>query len=195
MVNSIYRYAPLLWRSIRIQCFIEFCSRSLKLCPGKCISNGSLFGRLSNCTAALQHWFWSNDLLLNPDKSEASFFGTKPGLRKPGLQSSIFVAGCPIAVSERLKILGVMFDSSLSFDDHVNAVVRACNYHFRSLRYIRHSVPRDIANTLACSIAGSRIDYCNALLRREHRQTTAITKRTSTSRLRYRRAKVTRLGP
>ena len=60
-------------------------------------------------------------------------------------------------------IHGVMLDSSLSFDNHVNAVVRACNYNLRSLRYIRHSVTRDIANTLACSIAGSRIDYCNAL--------------------------------
>ena len=57
-----------------------------------------------------------------------------------------------------------MLDSSLSFDDHVNAVVRACNFHIRSLRYIRHSVTRNIANTLVCSIAGSRIDYCNALL-------------------------------
>ena len=26
----------------------------------------SNFDRLSNCTAALQHWFWSNDILLNP---------------------------------------------------------------------------------------------------------------------------------
>ena len=103
-------------------------------------------------------------VLLNPDKSKAAFFGTNPGLRKPGLPSSISVAGCPIAVLERLKILGVMLDSSLSFDDHVNAVVQACNYHIRSLRYIRHSVTRDIMNTLACSIAGSRIDYCNALL-------------------------------
>ena len=67
-------------------------------------------------------------------------------------------------MSDRLKILGVMLYSSLSFDDHVNAVVRACNYHLRSLRYIRHSVIRDIANILACSIAGARIDYCNALL-------------------------------
>ena len=89
----------------------------------------SNFDRLSNCSPALQHWFWSNDLLLNPDRSEAEFFGTKPDLRKPGLPSSISVTDCPIAVSERLKILGVMLDSSLSFDDHVNAVVRACNYH------------------------------------------------------------------
>ena len=31
IVNSIYRYAPLLWRSIRIQSFIEFCSRACKV--------------------------------------------------------------------------------------------------------------------------------------------------------------------
>ena len=31
IVNSIYRYAPLHWRSIRIQSFIEFCSRASKV--------------------------------------------------------------------------------------------------------------------------------------------------------------------
>ena len=73
----------------------------------------------------LQCWFWINDFL-NPDKSEAAFIGTKSGLRKPGLPASICVAGCPIAVSERLKILGVSFDSTLSFDNDVSKVVRAC---------------------------------------------------------------------
>ena len=31
VVNSIYRYTPLLWRSIRIQSVIEFCSRTSKV--------------------------------------------------------------------------------------------------------------------------------------------------------------------
>ena len=38
------------------------------------------------------------------------------------------------------------------------------NYHVRALRHLRRSLTKDVANTLACSIVGSRIDYCNALL-------------------------------
>ena len=55
-------------------------------------------------------------------------------------------------------------DSIISFDDHVDKVVRACNYHLRSLRSLRRSLTFDVANTLDCSSTGSRIDYCNALL-------------------------------
>ena len=29
---------------------------------------------LEKCTTRVQYWFWSNDLLLNPDKSEVHFF-------------------------------------------------------------------------------------------------------------------------
>ena len=47
---------------------------------------------------------------------------------------------------------------------HVNNVVRSFNFHLRALRHIRHSSPRDIANTTACCIVGSKLDYCNALL-------------------------------
>ena len=34
----------------------------------------------------------------------------------------------------------------------------------RSLRYIRRLIDQDTANTLACSIVASRLDYCNAVL-------------------------------
>ena len=37
-------------------------------------------------------------------------------------------------------------------------------FHIRALRHVRKSLPDDVAKTVACSIVGSRIDYCNALL-------------------------------
>ena len=38
--------------------------------------------KLSQFTIALQHWFWINSLLLNPDKSDVAFYGTRPGLKR-----------------------------------------------------------------------------------------------------------------
>ena len=46
----------------------------------------------------------------------------------------------------------------------VNAIARACNYHIWALRHIRRLITVDIAKTLACSIVGDRLDYCNSLL-------------------------------
>ena len=59
--------------------------------------------------------------------------------------------------------------SALSFDDHITDVVRACNFHIRALRRIRtylltYRTYRDAANTVACSMVSSRLDYCNAVL-------------------------------
>ena len=63
------------------------------------------------------------DVLLNPNKSDVALYGTRPGLKRSGLPSSISIAGCAINVSERLKILGVTLDVTLSFDDYITSVV------------------------------------------------------------------------
>ena len=78
--------------------------------------------------------------------------------------NSVTVAGCIISISDRLKILGITLDATLSFDEHIATVVKACNYHLRVLRHICRCITQDIASTIACSIIGSRIDYCNGLL-------------------------------
>ena len=54
--------------------------------------------------------------------------------------------------------------SELSFDDHITSVVRACNFHIRAMRHIRHLLNQDAENTIACSIVCSRLDYYNTVL-------------------------------
>ena len=125
---------------------------------------GDSISRLVGCVESLQTWFWHNNLLLNPDKSDVIFFGTHQRLRSSNLPSSIQIAGNAIHVSLDVKILGVKLDQRLTYSDHVNEVVRACNYHLRALRRIRRYMPMDTARTIAFSIVGSRIDYCNSLL-------------------------------
>ena len=117
-----------------------------------------------NYHSAPLHCSTGNSLLLNPDKSDVTFYGTRPGLKRVDPINSVTVAGCAITISDRLKILGVTLDATLSFDEHIATVVKACNYHLRALCHIRRCITQDIASTIACSIVGSRIDYCNELL-------------------------------
>ena len=49
-------------------------------------------------------------------------------------------------------------------DKHVSMVARSCNYHAQAIRHIRHLLTMELAQTLACSLILSRIDYCNAVL-------------------------------
>jgi len=46
------------------------------------------------------------------------------------------VAGVVLPVAEDIKVLGVVLDWRLTFDKHVSAVARSCNYmHRRSATY------------------------------------------------------------
>ena len=78
--------------------------------------------------------------------------------------SEMSVAGSCVVVSESLKLLGVTFDRTMSFDKHVSSVVRACNFHMSGLRHFRSLVSDEVAHQIAYSIVGSRLDYCNSLL-------------------------------
>jgi len=40
---------------------------------------------------------------------------------------------------------------------------RKYDFHLQSLRQLRSSLPRDVAQSVACAIIGSRLDYCNSL--------------------------------
>ena len=65
----------------------------------------------------------------------------------------------------RIWSLGVVLDRRLTFHKHVSIVARSCNsYHAQAIRHIRHLLTTELAQTLACSLILSRIDYCNAVL-------------------------------
>jgi len=63
-----------------------------------------------------------------------------------------------------ILILGVTLDTAVTFDKHITNVTRCCHYHIRALRHIRPLLTLDTAKTIAASIVGSRLDYCNSLL-------------------------------
>lgn len=90
--------------------------------------------------------------------------GTRQHVTKFYKSSGLAVSDVVIPFVAKPKVLGVTLDSHLSFDDHITGVVRACNYHLRALHHIRHLIDREAANTMACSIVCSRLDYCNSVL-------------------------------
>ena len=81
------------------------------------------------------------------------------------------IADSNILVHDHLKILGVIIDKKFTIITQAQSIVKSCNYHIQALRRIRHLLSRDIANTIACSIVGSRLDYCNSLF---HGSTEAV---------------------
>jgi len=103
-------------------------------------------------------------MLLNPDKSEVMLIASPSVAKTFADGSGVAVAGSPITFTVKLKSLGVTLDKTLSFDEHVKNVVKASNFHIKALRHVRPLLNKSIANTVACSIVTTRLDYCNSLL-------------------------------
>lgn len=120
--------------------------------------------RLSACTSVVKTWYLHNDLLLNDDKSDVIILGTGHQLKAVNDITSVPVADVHLPVATQFKSLGVVIDSRLTFAQHASSVVKSCHYHLRALKHIRQLLSQRSAETLACSLISSRLDYCNSLL-------------------------------
>ena len=121
-------------------------------------NTGSGVSVLAACTSDVRLWYLQNGLQLNPDKSEALIVGTSPQLRQ------VTVAGVDLPVAADIKVLGVVLDQRLTFDKYAKSVAKSCNYDAQAIRHIQQLLILELAQTLACSLILSKIDYCNALL-------------------------------
>ena len=119
--------------------------------------------KTEDCVAALQLWFAQNGLALNPDKSEAILLSTAGRAKSLSLLNTICAAGAKVCLADKVRLLGVTLVASLIFNTHVKNVCRAAFYHTRALRHIRPSLTEEMANSVACSLMQSRLDYANAL--------------------------------
>jgi len=60
--------------------------------------------------------------------------------------------------------LGVIIDSKLTMESHVQSIARSCFYQLRQLRSIQQSLTANARRLLAVAFIASRVDYCNAVL-------------------------------
>jgi len=107
--------------------------------------------------------------------------GTPAQLRSATNNTTVDVAGSTLPVASKLKSFGVTTDSNLRFDSHARNVAKACNFHTHALRHVRSLLTDDVAQTVACSIVTSRLDYCNALLSGKVVKTHALPRALSSS--------------
>ena len=122
----------------------------------------SLVSSTQSCISQLKSWMTVNKLKLNEDKTEMILISSpKSNLTLP---SSVDLNGCSVTISSSVRNLGVTFDQSLSFRQHVANVCRLCYLEIRRISSVRHFLSDDATKTLLCAFVLSRLDYCNALL-------------------------------
>ena len=126
-------------------------------------SSTNCMSYISFCADSVTRWFLENGLLLNPSKTEALAAGTRSQVQAVSQSAELCVAETDIVLTNKLRILGVTLDSHLSFDHHISKIVQSCNYHIRSLKYIRPLIDRSVANAIGCAIVSYRCSATDLL--------------------------------
>ena len=125
----------------------------------------SIEKKIVECLEEIKDWMTSNNLKLNPDKTEALVAQTRNNLAPWSVNSiQLSSSGESIKPSTVVKSLGVLFDEFLTFEDHVNSVIQCCNIHLRNLRVIGSKLNFELKKQLIHCLIFSKLDYCNGLL-------------------------------
>ena len=108
-------------------------------------------------------WMQSNMLKLNNDKTEFIFFATNKTAYHKDI-ATINVGNAVIKPTFSVKNLGVIFDSSMAMEKHLNSVCISCFLQLRNISHIRKYLTQSVTKSLVSGLVTSRMDYCNALL-------------------------------
>lgn len=119
--------------------------------------------RLQTCLSDIGSWMRSNYLKINQEKTELIVFAPKHKINY-FKELCINFDGNKISVSSIVKNLGVIFDSLLNMDHHVQNIAKSCYHQLRNIGRIRHLISESASKTFVCSLVTSRLDYGNTLL-------------------------------
>ena len=96
-------------------------------------------------------------------KTEFLVIGTRQQLSKL-LPSSIEVGNHKIDPSSNVRNLGVILDSSLGMNNHINQLCKASLYYIHNIRRISRYLSKESRQTLVHAYVTSSLDYCKSIL-------------------------------
>ena len=105
----------------------------------------------------------SNFLSLNPAKTEFLLIGLPAQFSKIHNPTLTISSNTTIQPVSSARNLGIIFDSNLSFSDHISYISKSCFSHIRDLRRIRNTLDHKTVCTIATSLIHSKLDYYNSL--------------------------------
>lgn len=141
------------------RCLVQYADDTQLAVMGSPRDAAALVHRLERDLSFLSAWFRKNGLKVNADKTQMIVLGTRQNLRQlPPI--SVEFMGARVTGTPTVKNLGVTFDQSLTFTDHVTDVVRRATGVLSGLSHCKHSLPRDTLVVLVQALAVSIIRYC-----------------------------------
>jgi hypothetical protein len=108
-----------------------------------------IFNNLNQDLASIASWAESNGLILNANKTQVlPIYKRKINFDFPPLR----ISGENLVVSEVVRNLGVLFNSTLTWNTHVNQVCKKVNFVLYSLRRLKNITPTSVKVLLVKSL-------------------------------------------
>ena len=108
-------------------------------------------------------WCCFNKLLINPKKTKFIIFGTRQLLKNLPDDLSIQFLGEILIPSKSVKDLGVTLDRELTFDEHINNVVKCCNYSLCQISRVRHLFNKEHIEAILNSLVFSKLYFSSTV--------------------------------
>ena len=113
---------------------------------------------------SLSEWLCGNKLLLNLKKTEFVVFGTQQRLCRQGIEGiDITLGEESVKHCDSFKYLGVILDSNLSMNQHIDYVKKKVSKMLGIFSRARPSLTIESANRLFKSMILPILDYCGAV--------------------------------
>ena len=106
-------------------------------------------------SSILSNWFYDNYMVLNPGKCHFMLFGVKENE-----EFDLICNDITLKHSSHEKILGVIIDNKLSFDEHIINICKTANTKLNVLSKINHYMKQNQKEILLSSFIISHFSYC-----------------------------------
>ena len=110
----------------------------------------------------VRNWCFDDQLLLNPDKTKLLVCGSKHGVSKTRNFKLSFL-GKQLTPVDATRDLGVVLDTSLTFDDHVAATVASCMSRLGQINRVKHCFDNRTLIIIINALVFSKLFYCSSV--------------------------------
>ncbi len=105
-------------------------------------------------------YFSTNGLMLNPQKTQCMFVGTRPLISRIPENTIITLDNTSIIPKKHVKNLGIYMDCNMSFDTHINELYKKAMGILLFLNRVKDKLEPDTRKMVVQALVLSVINYC-----------------------------------
>ena len=113
----------------------------------------------SQNTKKAMEWLKTSGMVLNSSKTEAAYFSSRELKNPPEIE----IDSSPIKTKPYIKVLGLIFDHKMSWDAHVEKLLKEANSRTQAVRHIHPHLTKAECLNIAHGLFFSNLYYCSSV--------------------------------